>query len=95
MFHLEELLLINSASVLCPEQLRVLLPQLSVLGNLSRRHRQVGCLRLEATLVGQIVDTVSVAVITDELVAALLLQSASLRLGSGLNAANLLRLKTK
>ena len=83
-----------STSVLCPEQLRVLPPQLIVLGNLSRRHRQMSCLRLEAPLVGHIVDTVGDAVITDELVAALLLQTAGLGLRARGRAADLLRLGT-
>ena len=93
---LDKLLVVDDdapALVLCPEQLRVFPPQLIVLGNLSRRHRQVGCLRLEATLVGHIVDTVGVAVITDVLVAALLLQTAGLGLGTRLNTANLLCLE--
>ena len=92
---LNELLIaddVTLALVLCPEQLRVLLSELSVLGDLSWRLRQVGSLRLEASLVGNVGHLVGVAVVTDELEAALLLQSASLRLRSRLDAAQFLHL---
>ena len=85
----------NNASVpgLSPEQLRVILSQLLVLWDLSRSHGQVGCLRLESSLVGGVGDPVGVAVVSDELIAALLLEPASLGLGSRLETANFLHLK--
>ena len=71
------------------EELGVLLPQLRVLGNLSRRHGQVVRLRLEASLVGQVGHRVGFAVVTDVGEAALLGERARLRLGARLHAAHL------
>ena len=94
---LVKLLLIDKnhtgASVLRPEQLRVVPPQLIVLGDLSWRLRQVGALSLESTLVGRVVDPVGVAVVTDKFVGPLLFDAAGLGLRSRLDATNLLRLK--
>ena len=96
LLRLNKLLVVDDdalALALGPEQLRVLLPQLIVLGNLSWRLRQVRSTRLEAALVGQVVDPVGVAVITDVLVAALLLQASGLGLETRLDATNLLNLE--
>ena len=74
------------------EQLRVLLAQLSVLGDLGRGLRQVGAPRLEATLVGHVVDAVPLLVGRDELESSLLADGASVRLGSREAAAHLINL---
>ena len=78
-----------------PEELRVLLAQLGILGNLGRRHRQEVSLRLEAGLVGLVRHRVGVAVVGDEGVGSLDVDGSRLGLGTGLNSAFLVRLKTQ
>ena len=80
------------ASLLGPEQLRVFSSQLLVLGDLSWRLGQVVALRLEAGLVGRVGDLVGDAVVSDVLVAALLVQTARLRYRARQESANLLNL---
>ena len=73
--NLEELLLLitNNTSVLGPEEVRLVSPQLLVGVNLSRRHGQVGARGLDPVLVGHVLDTVLVAVVADKLIVPLLL----------------------
>ena len=75
-----------------PEELRMLLPQLRILGNLGRRRRQEVSLGLEAALVGLVRHRVGVAVVSDEGVGALDVDGSRLRLGAGQGLAGLVSL---
>ena len=75
-----------------PEELRMLLPQLRILGNLGRRRRQEVSLGLEAALVGLVRHRVGVAVVSDEGVGALDVDGSRLRLGAGPGLAGLVSL---
>ena len=75
-----------------PEELRVLLPQLRILGNLGRRRRQEVSLGLEAALVGLVRHRVGDAVVSDEGVGALDVDGSRLRLGTGQGLARLVSL---
>ena len=76
-----------------PEELRVLLPQLRILGNLGRRRRQEVSLGLEAALVGLVRHRVGDAVVSDEGVGALDVDGSRLRLWTGQGLTRLVSLK--
>ena len=76
-----------------PEELRVLLTQLRIFGNLGRRHRQEVGLRLVAALVGLVRQRVGVAVVGDEGAGARDVDGTRLGLRARLNSTLLLRLQ--
>ena len=78
-----------------PEEFRVVLAQLLILGNLGRRLRQEVSLRLEAALVGLVRHRVGVAVVGDEGVGSLDVDGSRLGLGAGQRFARLVSLQSE